>query len=110
MTYSVVNNLPPVHPGKILRRQLDALDMSARKFAEHIGVPPNAVTGILNGERSVSALMAIRFGKAFGTTAQFWVNLQALYDLKRATADKPAEVENIRQLIAPAEPSHAALV
>jgi addiction module HigA family antidote len=81
--------------------------MSARKFAEHIGVPPNAVTGILNGERSVSALMAIRLGKAFGTTAQFWINLQALYELKRATADTPPEVENIQKLIAPDEPRSA---
>ncbi len=82
--------------------------MSARKFAAHIGVPPNAVTEILNGERSVTALMAIRLGKAFGTTAQFWINLQGLYDLKRATADTPPEVENIRKLIAPDEPRHAA--
>jgi antitoxin HigA-1 len=100
MSYPAVDNLPPVHPGRILRRQLDALEMSARKFAEHIGVPPNAVTEILNGERSVTAQMAIRFGRAFGTTPQFWLNLQTLYDLKRATADMPAEVANIHQLVA----------
>jgi addiction module HigA family antidote len=99
MSYPAVNNLPPVHPGRILRRQLDALEMSARKFAEHIGVPPNAVTAILNGERSVTAQMAIRLGRAFGTTPQFWLNLQTLYDLKRATADMPAEVSNIHQLV-----------
>jgi antitoxin HigA-1 len=96
----MIDNLPPVHPGRLLRRELDFLEMSARKFAEHIGVPPNAVTEILNGERSVSALMAIRFGKAFGTTPQYWVNLQSMYDLKRAQADAPAGVENIRQLVA----------
>jgi addiction module HigA family antidote len=99
MSYPAVDNLPPVHPGRILRRQLDALEMSARKFAGHIGVPPNAVTAILNGERSVTAQMAIRFGRAFGTTPQFWLNLQTLYDLKRATADMPAEVANIHQLV-----------
>ena len=100
MSYPVVNNLPPVHPGRILWRQLDALKMSARKFAEHIGVPPNAVTEILNRERSVSALMAIRFGHAFGTTPQFWLTLQQSYDLKRAAADMPAEIASIRQLVA----------
>jgi antitoxin HigA-1 len=102
MSYSVTNNLPPVHPGRILRRQLDALDMSARRFAEHIGVPPNAVTEILNGQRSVTAQMAIRLGKAFGTTPQYWVNLQSMYDLKRAQADMPPGAENIQQLVAAA--------
>ena len=72
--------------------------MSARKFAEHIGVPHNAVTGIMNGERSITAQMAIRLGKAFGTLPQYWLNLQSMYDLKRAAADTPEEVQNIRQL------------
>jgi addiction module HigA family antidote len=74
--------------------------MSARTFAEHIGVPPNAVTEILNGERSVTAQMALRLGQAFGTTPKFWLNLQTLYDLKRATADMPAGIAAIRQLVA----------
>lgn len=100
MSYPAVNNLPPVHPGRILRRQLDAVGMSARKFASHIGVPPNAVTEILNGERAVSALMAIRLGHAFGTTPQFWLNLQQTHDLKRAAADLPADIAAIRQLVA----------
>jgi addiction module HigA family antidote len=101
MSYPVVhNNLPPVHPGRILRRQLDALKLSARKFADHIGVPPNAVTEILNGDRSVTALMAIRLGKAFGTTPQFWLNIQDDYDLKKANANLPADIETIQQLVA----------
>src|ERR1700761_8907164 len=100
MSHSAVNNLPPIHPGRILRRQLDALSMSARKFANHIGVPPNAVTEILNADRSVTALMALRLGKAFGTTPQFWLNLQSAYDLKRASTDMPPDVEAIQQLVA----------
>jgi addiction module HigA family antidote len=99
MSYPANNHLPPVHPGRILRRQLEALGMSARKFASHIGVPPNAVTEILNGDRSVSALMAIRFGHAFGTTPEFWMTLQQTHDLKRAAADVPAEIAGIRQLV-----------
>jgi addiction module HigA family antidote len=90
-----VDNLPPIHPGSFLRDELAALGLSARKFAEHIHVPHNAVTGIMNGERSVSAQMAIRLGQAFGTTPQYWMNLQTIYDLKRARAEMPAEALRI---------------
>ena len=90
-----IDNLPPIHPGSFLRDELAALGLSARKFAEHIHVPHNAVTGIMNGERSVSAQMAIRFGQAFGTTPQYWMNLQTIYDLKRARAEMPAEALRI---------------
>jgi addiction module HigA family antidote len=90
-----VDKLPPVHPGNFLRDELEALDISARKFAEHILVPHNAVTGIMNGERSISAQMAIRLGQAFGTTSQYWLNLQTIYDLKRAEAEMPAEALQI---------------
>jgi addiction module HigA family antidote len=58
-------------------------------------VPHNAITGIMNGERSVSAQMAIRLGQAFGTTPQYWMNLQTIYDLKRARAEMPAEALRI---------------
>jgi len=90
-----IDNLPPIHPGSFLRDELAALGLSARKFAEHIHVPHNAVTGIMNGERSVSAAMAIRLGQAFGTTPQYWMNLQAIYDLKRARVEMPAEALRI---------------
>ena len=86
-----VDNLPPIHPGAFLRDELEALDLSARKFAEHIGVPHNAITGIMNGTRSVTAPMAIRLGKAFGTTPQYWLNLQSRYELKLAQREMPAE-------------------
>ena len=92
-----IDNLPPIHPGSFLRDELAALGLSARKFAEHIHVPHNAVTGIMNGGRSVSAQMAIRLGQAFGTTPQYWQNLQAIYDLKRAQAEMPAEALRIAQ-------------
>jgi addiction module HigA family antidote len=61
MTYPV-DNLPPIHPGVFLREELETLTMSARKFAEHIGVPHNAATGIMNGNRSITAQMALRLG------------------------------------------------
>jgi len=94
MTYPV-DNLPPIHPGSFLREELEALGLSARKFADHIHVPHNAVTGIMNGERSISAQMAIRLGQAFGTTPQYWMNLQSIYELKRARAEMPPEALRI---------------
>ncbi len=93
-----VNGLPPIHPGEFLRDELDALGMSARAFAAHIRKPHNAVTGILNGERGISAAMAIRLGLAFGTSAEYWMNLQSMYDLKRAKAELPPEGLSIPQL------------
>jgi addiction module HigA family antidote len=95
-----IDNLPPIHPGVFLRDELQALDLSARKFAEHIHVPHNAVTEIMNGERSIKAQMAIRLGLAFGTTPQYWLNLQAIYDLKRARAEMPAEALQIESYAA----------
>jgi addiction module HigA family antidote len=94
MTYPV-DNLPPIHPGVFLREELEALDVSARKFAAHIHVPHNAVTGIMNGDRAISAQMAIRLGQAFGTTPQYWLNLQAIHDLKMARAEMPPEALHI---------------
>ena len=93
------DNLPPIHPGLFLRDELEALGMSARAFAAHIGVPHNAVTGIMNGQRSISAQMAIRLGRAFGTTPRYWLNLQVIHDLKQARAAMPAEALDIRALI-----------
>jgi antitoxin HigA-1 len=94
MTKSV-NNLPPIHPGRFLRAELEALNLSARKFALHIHMPHNAVTEIMNGERSITAQMAIRLGKAFGTTPEYWLNLQSIHDLKQATVELPAEAHQI---------------
>ena len=96
MGYTAKDNLPAVHPGEILADELEALGLSARKFADHIGVPPNAVTAILHGDRSVTAEMAMRLGKAFGTDELFWMNVQSNYDAKIAREkmrDKIARIE-----------------
>jgi addiction module HigA family antidote len=94
-----IDNLPPIHPGDFLRDELAALDLSARKFAEHIHVAHNAVTGIMNGERAISAQMAIWLGQAFNTTPQYWLNLQTIYDLKQARAAMPAEALHIKPCV-----------
>lgn len=104
-----IDNLPPIHPGSFLRDELEVLGLSARKFAEHIHVPHNAVTGIMNGTRSVSAQMAIRLGLAFGTTAQYWLNLQSIYDLKHARAEMSSDALQIASYAVEAIPEAQAM-
>jgi addiction module HigA family antidote len=76
------DNLPPIHPGRLLRKDIEALGLTIQEFAKHIRVPHEAVANIVNGEQSISTHMAIRLSKAFGSTAQYWLNLQSIYDVK----------------------------
>jgi addiction module HigA family antidote len=73
-----------IHPGEHLAEELKALNMSAAELARKIDVPTNRVTQILNGTRSITGDTALRLGHFFGTSAQFWLNLQSLYDLRLA--------------------------
>ena len=77
--------LPNVHPGEVLGEEfMKPLGLSARGLAREIDVPPNRITAILNGERDVSAKTAILLGERFGTSPEFWMNLQVAYDLEEA--------------------------
>ena len=78
--------MPPsaIHPGEHLAGELEALDMSAAELARKIKVPTNRVTQILNGTRAVTGDTALRLAHFFGTSAQFWLNLQSLYELRLA--------------------------
>jgi antitoxin HigA-1 len=93
------DNLPPVHPGEILADELAALKLSKRKFAAHIGVPPNAITAIVKGQRGISAGMAMRLAKAFETTERYWMNLQSHYEAKIARDSMMEEIAAIRPLV-----------
>ena len=73
-----------IHPGKHLAEELDALNMSATELARKLDVPANRITQIVNGTRSITGDTALRLGHFFGTSAQFWLNLQSLYDLRSA--------------------------
>lgn len=73
-----------IHPGEHLAEQLEALDMSAAELARQIQVPTNRITSILNGQRAITGDTALRLGHYFGTSAEFWLNLQKLYELRRA--------------------------
>lgn len=88
---SVENGLRPVHPGEILRDELEELGMSANALAQALDVPANRISDILRGRRGVSADTALRLAEFFGTTALLWLNLQSMYELRSAeiaNADK----------------------
>ncbi len=76
--------LTAIHPCKQLAEELEALDMSAAELARKINVPTNRITQILNGTRAITGDTALRLAHFFGTSAQFWLNLQSLYDLRLA--------------------------
>ena len=73
-----------IHPREHLAEELEALQMSAAELARKLDVPASRVTQILNGTRSITGDTALRLAHFFGTSAQFWINLQALYDLRTA--------------------------
>ncbi|HEY2460484.1 MAG TPA: HigA family addiction module antitoxin [Candidatus Acidoferrum sp.] len=73
-----------IHPGEHLSEELQTLGMSAAELARKIGVPTNRVTQILNGTRAVTGDTALRLAHFFGTSPQFWINLQGFYDVRLA--------------------------
>lgn len=74
----------PLHPGLHLAEELEVMGLAASDLARQIAVPPNRITAILNGQRGISADTALRLGHWFGTSPEFWLNLQTLYDLRLA--------------------------
>jgi addiction module HigA family antidote len=73
-----------IHPGEHLAEELKEIRMSAAELARKLQVPTNRITGILNGQRAITGDTALRLAQFFGTSAQFWLNLQGLYDLRLA--------------------------
>lgn len=90
-----INKLPPIHPGELLREDMEALGLSARALAEGLGVPHNRISAILRGERSVTADTALRLAVYFGTSAEVWMNLQQAYDLKIAEREQGKEIRKV---------------
>ena len=76
--------MKPVHPGEVLRDELDEPGLSVNTLSKALGVPVSRVTMILNGQRGVSADTALRLGRHFGTMPQLWLNLQMTWELRRA--------------------------
>jgi antitoxin HigA-1 len=83
---------PVVHPGRLLKRELAARKLSANRLALDLGVPSGRITDILNGRRAITADTAVRLGRCFGNSAQFWLDLQAQYDIGVVEREKGAEI------------------
>ena len=92
---AIKNGLPPIHPGIFLKEILDELGLSQSTFAHAVGVSPMRISHVINGSRPVTAELAVLFGKVFGQTPTYWMNLQSSYDLK--TAEK-VMVQRMRQV------------
>ena len=94
----MTDSLPPVHPGEILREEfLVPLKMSAGALAKRLGVPRNRIERLASEQTGVTPDTALRLGKFFNTTPEFWMTLQASYDLKVHSASLEADLAAIRQ-------------
>ena len=88
----------PIHPGEHLAEELKELGISAAELARQIEVPVNRITAILHGQRAVTADTALRLGHWFGTSPEFWLNLQKLYELRRARDEIGDRLEKLPRL------------
>jgi len=87
-----------IHPGEILDKEfLEPMGITAYRLSKEIGVQQTRISQILKEKRSITADTAVRFGKFFGTTEEFWMNLQREYDLRNAYAEKKREFDRIRK-------------
>ena len=85
----------PIHPGEILADELEELGVSPTELARQIRVPANRISQIINGKRSITGDTALRLAHWFGTSPQFWMNLQALYDVRMAEEDAGTEIKTL---------------
>ena len=91
------NGMRPVHPGELLREELETIGLSANALSKALDVPVNRITMILDGQQGVSADTALRLARYFGTPPQLWLNLQKTWELRRAEIEKGHEIaERVR--------------
>src|SRR5580658_9985872 len=87
-----------IHPGEHLAEELSELGMSAAELAQQLEVPTNRITEILNGRRGMSGDTALRLAHFFGTTAEFWLNLQSLYEIRLAQQKSGKSIKSLPTL------------
>lgn len=86
--------MPPVtHPGRLLKRELEARGLSSNRLALALGVPSGRITDIVNGRRSISAETAVRLGRYFGNPPRFWLELQSQYDIALVERNRGTEID-----------------
>lgn len=96
-----MKQLPNIHPGEVLQQEfLIPLQISQNRLARTMGVPPRRINEIIHGKRAVSADTALRLARALGTSEQFWMGLQADYDLEQARAAARDELRRISNIAA----------
>jgi antitoxin HigA-1 len=86
---------PPIHPGEILADELQELGVTLTELSRQIGVPPNRLSQIIKGRRAITGDTALRFGHWFENAPQFWLNLQAAYDLRLAQQESGLLIDNL---------------
>ena len=89
----------PIHPGEHLAEELKELGISAAALARQIDVPVNRITGIMNGQRGITADTALRLGHWFGTSPDLWLNLQKIYELRLAHKEVGKQVQRLPRLV-----------
>jgi len=85
--------LPPIHPGELLRDELEEIGTSLNELSRALRVPMNRVSALVNGKRSITADTAMRLARYFGTSPQYWLNLQSAYDLEVAAIKIGSKIE-----------------
>jgi addiction module HigA family antidote len=93
------NGLPAIHPGEFLREILEELEISQAQFARTIGVSPMRISHVVKGARPVTAELALLFGRALGQTPQYWLNLQATFDLQTAERTIGKQLNAVAELV-----------
>jgi addiction module HigA family antidote len=88
----------PIHPGEHLAEQLKELGMSAAELGRQLNVPTNRITGILNGQRAITGDSALRLAHFFGISAEFWLSLQKVYELRLAEEKAGAAIRKLPKL------------
>ena len=94
----IKNGMPPIHPGEFLSETLEQLGMSQAQFARSIGVAPMRISHLARRARPVTAELALLFGRAFGQSPEYWLNLQATYDLKVAKRAMGARLKAVPEM------------
>ncbi len=79
-----INKMPPIHPGEILREDLEACGLAPQQMASALRVSPDHLMAVLDGQRALTAELALRLARYFGTSASYWLNLQSAYELRCA--------------------------
>jgi addiction module HigA family antidote len=85
--------IPPIHPGELLGDELNEIGVSLNELGRALRVPMNRISAVVNGKRAITVDTAMRLARYFGTSPQYWLNLQNLYDLEVAAQDIGSRIE-----------------